>query len=147
MRELRVIVAFLAAAAVAVWAMPLGFCAALVVGLNTGGGSCPEALSFFAWYGLVIAVPASLVLGGPLFFLFNRFGWLRWWQVALGGALIGLSAALLLPLTDNGFVWFKFAALSVPLGFLSGLVFWLVGVYHNLGPNNSFKPKPLRGSA
>jgi hypothetical protein len=146
MRELRVILAFLAAAATAVLAMPLGFCTVLLLGISTDGGSCSEAISFFSWYGFIITLPASLVLGGPLFYVFHRFAWLRWWQVALGGALIGLAAALLLPLMDSGFVWYKFGALSAPLGFLSGLVFWLVGVYHNLGPNKSFKPNPLRGS-
>lgn len=147
MRELRVILAFFAAAAAAVLAMPLGFCAVLLVGVDTGGGSCSQAISFFSWYGFIIALPAALVLGGPLFFVFHRLALLRWWQVALGGALIGLAAALVLPLLDSGFVWYKFGALSAPLGFLSGLVFWLVGVYRNLGPNNSFKPNLLRKSA
>ena len=147
MLELRVILAFLAAAAVAVLAIPLGLCAAHLVGVNTGGGSCSGAVSFYSWYGFLITVPASLVLGGPLFFVFYRLAWLRWWQVGLGGALIGLAAALVLPHTNGGFIWYKFATLSVPLGFLSGLAFWFVGVFRNLGPNNSFKPKPLRGSA
>ena len=147
MRQLRVIIAFIAAATVAVLAMPLGFCATQLFGVNTGGGSCYEAISFFSWYGFIIAVPASLVLGGPLFFVFYRLAWLRWWQVGLGGALIGLAVALILPLTDTGFVWYKFGVLSVPLGFISGLAFWFVGVFRNLGPNNSFKPKPHRGGA
>lgn len=147
MREVRIILAFLSAAVTAVMAIPLGFCAVLSAGIDTGGGSCSDAIGFFGWYGFAITLPASLFLGGPLFLVFHRLAWLRWWQVALGGALIGLAAALILQLLDSGFVWYRFVTLSAPLGFLSGLVFWLVGVYRNLGSDNAFKPNTLRGPA
>ncbi len=145
MRKVRLVLAFLAAAATAALVLPLTFCAAFLAGLTPG--SCREAINGFSWYAFPITVPASVMLGAPLLLVFNHFQWLRWWQVAFGGAFIGLVAALILPLTSSGFVWYTLGLFSVPLGFLAGLVFWLVGVFRNPGPNNSFKPKPLRGSA
>jgi hypothetical protein len=76
-----------------------------------------------------------------------RLGWLRWWQIGVVGLLVGILAAIGLDLLDKYLVWYRFSLLSAPLGFLSGLAFWLVGIFRNVGPNNSFKPNPLRGSA
>ncbi|MDR7134054.1 uncharacterized BrkB/YihY/UPF0761 family membrane protein [Lysobacter niastensis] len=62
----------------------------------------------------------------------------------------------LLVASATGFVisWLLFAALTpfsagklAMLGALSALVCMLSGLLLRVGPNNSFKPKPLRGSA
>ena len=147
MRALRLFLAFLTAAAVVVFAIPAADCIGSFV--DRGGfGSCVKVIAFYGLFGFIIVIPAVTFIGAPLFFLFYRKGLIQWWQVGVCGALVGLATALaVLFLEESSFVWHTFALVSVPLGFIGGLAFWLVGVFRNLGPNNSFKPKPLRGSA
>lgn len=58
-------------------------------------------LAFMAWLlfsvavGIEVSLPATLVLGLPLFWLYRRFGWNRWWQYFFGGALAGLAMGLI----------------------------------------------------
>jgi hypothetical protein len=40
----------------------------------------------------VAAYAPTVIFGLPLFVLFRRQHWLRWWQVSLGGLLVGLLA-------------------------------------------------------
>ena len=61
------------------------------------------------------------LLGIPAYFLFKRLGWLRPWQVAAGGAALGLGVALLLNAHEPTAV-LRFAG----LGALASSVFWLI---------------------
>jgi hypothetical protein len=124
---------------------------------------------------LVVAFAAAhlVVLGLPLFYLLWRFGRLSWLTVGLAGFFTGLIPIAVLgwPLrTGSGFssggTWHgqyrEFVVNGVPtmfgwLQYVEGLIFFglhgLAGalafysVWRKLRPNNSFKPKPLRGSA
>ncbi len=136
----------LLAMAFAVFAFPIAACTAWLIGVDPAGGSCPEAIGFFAWYGGALVVPTSVLFGLPLLLLARWRGWTRWWQIALCGLVVGVLAAVSLDLLDGFVIWYRFAALSAPLGFLSGLLFWLIGIYRNVGPNSSFKSIPLRGT-
>ncbi|MCD9095599.1 hypothetical protein LU699_05680 [Luteimonas fraxinea] len=137
----------LLAMVLAIFAFPIAACTAWLVGVDPAGGSCPGALGLFAWYGTAVVVPASVLFGLPLLLLARWRGWTGWWQIGLCGFAVGVLAAVSLDLLDSFIVWYKFALLSAPLGFLAGLLFWLVGVYRNVGPDNSFEPTPLRGAA
>ena len=110
------------------------FLAALMVGGASG-------LLLFGGVGIFVTLPLAIVLaialGLPAYLLLRKLGWLAWWQLTLAGILLVSPAALcFLP------QWYLVAATFVS-GAAAGLVFWWAGI----GPNNSFKPKPLRGSA
>ena len=108
--------------------------AALIVGGASG-------LLFFGGIGIFVTLPIALAvaifLGVPAYFLLRKLGWLAWWQVTLVGVLLVAPFAFgLLPQL------YPFAA-TLLSGAIAGLVFWWAGI----GPNNSFKPTPLRGAA
>jgi hypothetical protein len=120
----------------------------------------------------VVAVPFVLIVGVPATLLLLRYNKLRWWPLALIGfvaaalpiALLGLQSS---PGYSSGGNWHGKAVEYVINGKLTfygwlsyfeslvgygtqGLVgasaFYIVW-RRSMGPNNSFKPKPLRGSA
>ena len=147
MRSIRLVLAFFIAAAFAIFAFPLAVCAAWLAGLDSAGGSCSGTLTYFGWHGSLVVVPAALLFGFPLLLVCHRRNWMRWWQIGIVGLFVGICAAIGLDFLDQYLVWYRFVILSAPLGFLSGLAFWLVGIFRNVGPNNSFKPTPHRGSS
>ena len=79
--------------------------------------------------GSLIAYSAMIVFGVPLFGLFRRQDWLAWWQVSLGGLLVGaLMASVLLALTG---IFSVYALIFGAVGVVSGLLFWLIALFHN----------------
>ncbi len=93
-----------------------------------------------AWLGFVYTVvfgaPVVVLFGAPIYYALLQRGIVRWPHILLVGSLPGLVAL----------------AGSISLGFfaiLCGLT--VASLTHaiclRVGPNNSFKPKPLRGSA
>lgn len=121
---MRLIVAFVSAAAIAALVPFLTACAAGLI-FKT---SCDVD---FGWsrFAIIVTLAATVFIAAPLFVLFSRLNWLQWWQVAVGGAIVGLLLPIFLQILDSGstWVWYRFAIVSMPLGFFSGLVFWLVG--------------------
>ena len=77
-----------------------------------------------------VGVAAILVLGVPAFVLLQRRSWLRVWQVAAGGAILGLLCTF--PFAAAGLtVAASLAPLFVALGALHGLIFWFLAVWRN----------------
>jgi hypothetical protein len=77
-----------------------------------------------------VATLATLLLGVPAFAFCYRCGWLEWWQMALGGAVVGLVCAL--PFAVGGTV--LAAALApafVALGLLHGPLFWVLALWRS----------------
>lgn len=89
--------------------------------------------------GIVLATytyGSTFLFGIPLFLLFRRNSWLRWWQCIAAGALAGLPFMAAL----GGFLLFPSAgqspeaalssiqvsAMIVGVGAISGFAFWLV---------------------
>jgi hypothetical protein len=110
----------------------------ILAAIIAGGAS---GLLLFGGVGIFVTLPLALAvavfLGAPAYFLLRKLGWLAWWQVTLAGALLVFPFAVgMLPR------WY-FVGATLLSGAVAGLVFWWAGI----GPNNSFKPKPLRGSA
>lgn len=74
--------------------------------------------------------PTACLLGLPVFLLFRRLRWRRWWQYALGGAAVGAIFAFAVAGSSFPFgndrslllMVFPFAG----IGFASALVFWLI---------------------
>jgi hypothetical protein len=85
--------------------------------------------SIFAFIAAVVTGLASLV-GLAIFAWFRRRGWLRLWQFAVGGALIGASVSVVFAVIQ----WSTFVhALGVctALGAGHAVLFWLVAVFRN----------------
>jgi hypothetical protein len=124
------------------------------------------------FYSVLFAAPFVLLLGIPLSLILWRIGRFRWWPLALAGAVAGaLFAGWDLPGDDPGYsssgnwhgkyVAFVVAGVPTFYGWLNYIESVLAFALHGLAgasvyylvwasvlrPNNSFKPKPLRGSA
>src|SRR5262245_3793769 len=73
--------------------------------------------------------PTSLALGLPLFLLFRRRHWHRWWQYSLGGAalgaLLGLAVAWSIWPFGDPVELFLVALRFAAIGILSAFIFWL----------------------
>ena len=95
-------------------------------------------------FGLMVSVPVSLAFGLPYVLWLQARGRLNWLYVCSGAAGAGacvFTGLWLLSFQSYQPVW-VFAGLGFLSGLLSGAAFCAV-----VRPNNSFKPKPLRGSA
>ena len=121
--ERRVIVAFAVAPAV----VPLAIGAwALATGVHAR-----ESVVLGSIYG-AFTYGAAVFLGVPVFSVFSRNGWTRWWQYAIAGALIGLAVLLVIlaaaqsPLSDG-----RTVVVFVGIGILSTTVFWLIAIRGN----------------
>jgi hypothetical protein len=86
---------------------------------------------------IVFGIFPVVFLGAPIYVWLSRRGWATWATAAGLGLWPGLGLAFL----------------SLELGLFGGVCGLVVsGITHAIcrrwvGPNNSFKPKPLRGSA
>lgn len=80
-----------------------------------------------------ISSGVTCFIAAPIFFVFRRFGWVKWWQVCLSGSLVGFLMALLSGFFNvaYGWNWLGFTIFSVPVSILSAFVFWLFGVRGN----------------
>ena len=121
---------------------------------------------------MLFAAPFIVVLGIPSALLLQRSGRLKWWPLALIGTVAGMIfVAWSGPGSDSGFSsggnwygkhvdfvvngkptlygWLSYLQSVVAFGLhgLAGATAFYFSWVHSLGPNNSFKPRPLRGSA
>ena len=123
-------------------------------------------------FAAVFAIPFVLIVGVPATLLLLRYGKLRWWRLALVGVLaatlpiatFGLSTS---PVYSSSGDWngqfvdyvvngertfygwlsyFESLVYFAVHGFIGASVFYAL-LRNSMSPNNSFKPKPLRGSA
>lgn len=170
---MKTLVAALASSLAALAVQPVVlFCWALLP-LVVQGAELPwEQVGFMSLMAVTFAVPFVLLLGIPLTLLLQRLGRLKWWPLAIVGLLAGaIFAGWSGPGGDSGFSsggnwygkpvdfvvdgeptlygWLSYLQSVAGFG-LHGLAgataFYLVWARW-MGPNNSFKPKPLRGSA
>jgi hypothetical protein len=82
-----------------------------------------------------ILVPATLVFAVPVFLLFRRFGWLRWWHAAIAGCAGGLLFTLIFSASVSAGHVDAFAP-SEGLGFCAvglteAITFWWIGLFRN----------------
>ena len=90
-----------------------------------------QAAFILAAFGSMVAYPAAVVLGVPMFLVFRRRGWLSWWQVSLGGTGLGLIAAPVLQVVFGSTLVPIFVLMMI--GLLGGMTFWLLALHRN-GP-------------
>jgi hypothetical protein len=79
-----------------------------------------------------ITTLGMLGCGVPAFLLVRRRGWLEWWQLAFGGALIGLVCTLPFAVGGAALVG-ALAPAFFALGVLHGLLFWVLAIWRNTG--------------
>ncbi len=108
----------------------------LILSALVGGGA--SGLLLFGGIGVFVTLPlafaVAVFMGAPTYFLLRKLGWLAWWHVTLAGGVLVMPFAIgMLP------QWYAVGA-TLLSGAIAGLVFWWAGI----GPNNSFKPNPLR---
>jgi hypothetical protein len=70
------------------------------------------------------------LLGVPAFLLFRRRGWLAWWQLGAGGAVLGLACALPFAVAGTALAT-ALAPAFAALGMLHGILFWLLALWRN----------------
>ena len=112
----------------------------------------PFALQFAGVIWLIAAAHVVLV-GLPVFFWLWRIGSANSGSLLAVGFVLGFVPAAIynwpgVPLTGHLLHWlthFGAPGFLGVLGAFSARAFW--AAWCRLGPNNSFKPKPLRGSA
>lgn len=125
----RVTTAFILAAFMAVFTVPIGNCVSIFLGI--ADGSCSASIIGYAVFGLILVPPAIILFAVPCFLFFLKKGWLRLWQISLAGAAIGLLMAVLLSMLSEYTIWYEVSTFTVPLGLLCGAIFWLVAFTGN----------------
>jgi hypothetical protein len=129
-------------------AAPTAFFVYAVVSAIAQGSLEPAGVAISAmaiyYFGILVSGPLGLAIGLPYTLWLKRRGRLTWFRTCSGATLIGLLAFI--GIWYLNFQLYKplitFALLGALMGLLSGVAFCVV-----VRPNNSFKPKPLRGSA
>ena len=87
-----------------------------------------ENLAFLAVFGMgaaYLAYSVAFILGLPIFIFFRIKGWLRPWQIAGGGLLVGALIALI-PGTG-----ISFGLMFCAVGLTTGAAFWLIAIFRN----------------
>ena len=170
MRQTKVI---LLSSMAAVLVQPLVLLAWLgLPSLFAGESAAFADVARFSIFAAFFAIPFVLVVGVPATLLLSRYGKLQWWPLALIGSLTAM-----LPIAASGpgggagyssggnwrgkvvdyvvdgeptlYGWLSYLESITYFGIhgLVGASVFYVVWRRSMGPNNSFKPKPLRGSA
>ena len=97
-----------------------------------------KAALYVMLFGSLVSYLTAIAIGWPLLVFLRRRGLARSWILSL----VGLALAV--PFAALGLVFGWMVVVGTLLSGLTGGWFvWFLAV----GPNSSFKPKPLRGSA
>lgn len=127
----RLVLAFIAA--------PLGtsavaiFCAFVIYGSWSPAGP-------IVFISLFYGCPLTIIFGVPLYFIFKKQSWLRFWQVVLGGSfggavfplgisLLSLNSGADVLVTISPTVLYPLVLYGAILGAIFGSIFWLVAYY------------------
>jgi len=127
---LRVTLGFLFAPAIGLEVLALLLCANHPTQSFT---YCLPGTVMIVGLGGLVAYPAAMVLGIPLFVLCRKRQWLRLWQVALGSTLVGAFSTVPFSLLNlKGLtVSLEYIPLFCGVGFVAGIAFWLIAVFRN----------------
>ena len=125
-RRQRLVLGFVLAPILGLLVFVISLCTFVGIGAPSGSPTrhvecLAGGTAVYAGGGSLIAYSAMIVFGLPLFWLFWRENWLAWWQVSLGGLLVGLLAGGVLAAvvrTVNAYV-----LLFGGVGLVSGFVF------------------------
>lgn len=106
------------AAAIGFVVAPLVAAIALVL-MNSASGEL-TLFEFLGWaaIGYCFTLPAALIVGVPMFCFLNNYGAVAWWTAAMGGALTGGVADLIV---SSSVHWY-----FVISGGIAGFSFWVI---------------------
>lgn len=109
-------------ATIGLFVAPLAAAALLAITIGNTG---------IAGFSLMILYPVTLVLVLPVFLLFRRFKWLRWWHACVVG---GVAALLVAPDVDFRISRIDAEEISSAIAYLSvgfgaAFVFWCIAVF------------------
>ena len=131
-RLARITLGFILGPAIGLSLLGLSWCA--VPGFNPSGSfshcfAGGSIVLFVAGLGAFFAYPPALVFGIPVFLVFWRRGWHRWWQVGLAGVGVAALSVLALMLYAGNFSGAgEYLLLTGSVGFASALAFWVIAV-------------------
>ena len=108
--------------------------------LSTNAECLAGGVAVYAGGGSIVAYAGVIVFGLPLFGLFRRQNWLAWWQVSLGGLLVGVLAGSVFFAVTR--VVNAYVLLFGGVGLVSGFLFWLVAVFHNSALTTAYNRRP-----
>jgi hypothetical protein len=84
---------------------------------------------------LGFAYAFTLVVAVPLYFLFRKLRWLRWWHAALVGLLVGALFAVLIADGSNPYhleiYGYGQELRLLAIGFFVGALFWVIAIFRN----------------
>src|SRR5688572_16162536 len=84
---------------------------------------------------VLVAYPIALIFGLPMFLLFRRQGWFRWWQAVLGCTICALpfiALYLLIAAPEHVSTYGLRNSLAfLGFGAVVGVIFWAIGIAGN----------------
>ena len=120
---LRLVAGFIFAPAIGVLVLLL----ALIV--NSAVSSVGEQdfglLGVFGLTAAYVAYSVTFIVALPLFILFRIREWLRPWQIAGGGLLVGALVGLIPP------IHITLGLMFCAVGVTTGLAFWMIAIFRN----------------
>lgn len=126
----RVPIAFAGAVIVTLSIIPVGHCIGLSIGLSTMG-TCSSSIRGYLFFGGIVAAPASILFGIPIYVTFSKLGWLSWWQVTIGATSAAILAAVVIHLLDGTISLLDKMLMFGGFGAITGFIFWCFGLRHS----------------
>ncbi|WCE05522.1 hypothetical protein [Pseudoxanthomonas sp. JBR18] len=147
---MRTFVAVVTAILAAALAPALAFVSAAMALNGKGLGSSEDIISFLALVGfcMLFAIAHAVILGLPVSLWLLRTNKFVLRSMLLAGSLIGSVPIALLANSLLRSDWIDYLQLvfnAGALGIIGSTAFYFT--FQGINSNNSFKPKPLRGSA
>jgi hypothetical protein len=127
------------------------FCTVLLVGTfylehELGRPNLGPFSTQWALVGAILGLWPQVVLSIVGFTCLHVRNKRRFSQYLKAGLVVGLLSLLLLSLEHGEWLGLDLASIIAANSIIGATLYWALGV-RGAGPNNSFKPKPLRGSA
>lgn len=96
-------------------------------------GDTFDSLMILMAFGVPIAYLVTIFFGLPIFMIFERFGWMNFWSVSLGGGIVAVVPLFMLYLL-NGEI-FSFSSNDAEVygvifvcGLIVGIIFWFLSI-------------------
>jgi hypothetical protein len=128
----RVTLGFVISPAVGLLALTLAWCG--VAGGDATFAACwsgGAAFLIIGGVGALVAYPAALLFGLPLFLYCWRRGFLNLWQIEFAAFLIAVLSTLGLALWNGSTGAIQYLPLSCGVALVTGLAFWAIAVRGN----------------
>ena len=110
-----------------------------------------EVVLTYSFAGAIFAIFSALLFGWPLSLIFNHFGFSKWWQFCLGGAVcaVPLWIAWFYPFNSGHWQAYRItnSIYFYGVGVLGGYIYWLVVAWCQPTNKSSKKDALTRASS